>query len=366
MCAVPSFSVNPSSQRTEGEELARRLADCGFAKYHTDHMALISWSEEKGWHDAQITARRPFSLDPAAAVLHYGQEIFEGMKAYKNDKGEVFLFRPQHNARRFNLSARRLCMPQIPEELFIGAIEELLRLDHPWIPQRYGASLYLRPFMFASEPFLGVHPAKTYIFCVIAAPVSNYFKTDAKISLWAEDVLTRAVQGGTGEAKCGGNYAAAMEAQAIAARHGCDQVVFLDAQTHSYVEELGAMNIFFVFKDGVIKTPSLEGTILRGITRASLLELARDYGLRVEECRYSFAEWQQDAQSGQMIEAFACGTAATVAPIGKVRHKNGEFTIGAAQSEPHSWTERLKAALINIQTGKAADKHGWTYPVALR
>jgi len=365
MRKIPIFSVNPSPHKTSGAALAKILAEGKFGDYPTDHIAVIHWNEERGWHNAEICGRRPFALDPAAGVLHYAQEIFEGMKAYKNERGEVFLFRPQQNARRFNRSAQRMCMPPLPEELFLQAVEGVARLDHQWISPQPGHSLYIRPFMFASEAFLGVRPAREFTFCVTASPAANYFEAGAKIALWVEESLSRAAPGGTGEAKCGGNYAAGMEAQAIAARNGCAQTVFLDAIEHNYVEELGGMNIFFVFKDGVIKTPALDGTILRGITRASLLELARDKGFKTEECRYSFAQWQQDAKSGAMIEAFACGTAAIIAPIGKIRHKNGEFTIGAAQSAADSVTEQLKAALLGIQSGRAEDKYGWRYPVAI-
>lgn len=365
MGASPVFKIFPSAHKTEDAALEEIFARNDFGAFPTDHMALAQYSAEKGWHDMQICSRRPFTLDAAAGVLHYGQEIFEGMKAYKNGKGEVFLFRPQQNARRFNFSAQRMCMPQIPEAHFIEAVEALVRLDHRWISPKPGASLYLRPFMFASEAFLGVRPAREYIFCVIAAPASAYFRADAKIALWAEDTLIRAAQGGTGEAKCGGNYAGVMAAQAIAAEKGCAQVVFLDAKEHRYIEEAGGMNIFFVFKDGRIKTPALEGTILRGITRDSMIKLAQDKGLQVEECRYSLAEWQEDAQSGAMTEAFACGTAAVIAPIGKIRHKGGEFVIGTPQSPADSVTEQLKAELVGIQSGRRADKYGWAYPVAL-
>jgi branched-chain amino acid aminotransferase len=249
-------------------------------------------------------------------------------------------------------------MPAVPEELFLKAVEELVRVDKNWIPTG-DASLYLRPFMFANEAFLGVRPAQEYIFCVIASPVGAYFKGGAKaVSLWVETEYTRAAAGGTGAAKCGGNYAASLVAQAEASKKECDQVVFLDAAEHRWVEELGGMNVFFVMNDGSVVTPPLGGTILPGITRASVIVLAEEKGLRVEQRPYSFAEWQADAKSGKLVEAFACGTAAVLAGIGLVRHAGGEFLVGDGQTG--KLTTDLRQQLVGLQKGTTNDQRGWT------
>lgn len=339
------------------EARAAVLANPGFGTQFTDHMVTIDWAEGRGWHDAVVGPRQPIPLDPAASVLHYAQEIFEGLKAYKQADGSIALFRPEANAARFNHSARRLAMPDLPEELFVEAIERLVRIDKAWIPDGEGASLYLRPFMIATEAFLGVRPAKQYKFIVIASPAGNYFKSGAPaVSIWVSD-YTRAAPGGTGAAKCGGNYAASLVPQAEAIARGHDQVVFLDAAEHKWIEELGGMNLYFVFDDGSLLTPALTGTILPGITRDSLLTLAREEGLKVEEGRYSLDQWRADAQSGRLVETFACGTAAVVTPVGKVAGREGEFTVGSGG--PGQLTGKLKARLVAIQRGEAADSHGW-------
>jgi branched-chain amino acid aminotransferase len=305
-----------------------------------------------------VTARAPFPIDPASAVLHYAQEIFEGMKAYRTGDGRAVLFRPEQNARRFNESARRMAMPELPEALFLEAVDKLVRQDGDWIPSGEGGSLYLRPFMFANEAFLGVRPARDYIFCVIASPVGPYFKGGAKpVSIWVSEHYSRAAPGGTGAAKCGGNYAASLLAQAEAYKNGCDQVVFLDAAEKRYIEELGGMNVFFVMDDGSVVTPPLGGSILPGITRASIIQLARDAGATVVERPYTFEEWQADAKSGKLKEAFACGTAAVVAAIGTVKFDGGEFKISGGETGP--LTEKLRTQLVGIQKGQTNDPHGW-------
>lgn len=351
------FTIKPNANPMPEAERLEAFQALGFGTLFSDHMAVIHWNVVKGWHDAEITARGPFAIDPAAAVLHYAQEIFEGMKAYRTAEGRVVLFRPDENARRFNESAKRMAMPEIPQELFLEAIDLLVKTDAKWIPEGEG-SLYLRPFMFASEAFLGVRPARDYIFCVIASPVGPYFKGGAKaVKIWVSENYTRAAPGGTGAAKCGGNYAASLIAQSEAVSHGCDQVAFLDAAEHKWVEELGGMNVFFVMDDGSLVTPPLGGTILPGITRNSLISLMKDQGLNIAERPYSFEEWQADAKSGKLKEAFACGTAAVVAGIGEVKFTDGSFQIGTGETGPV--TLKIREQLVNIQRGKSNDPHGW-------
>lgn len=360
MADAPAIDFNriPHPAPVPGATRAEAVADPGFGKVFTDHMVSIEWSEGRGWHDATIGPRGPLSLDPAAAVLHYAQEIFEGLKAYKLADGTLALFRPDENARRFNESARRLAMPEIPEEAFVEAVRQLVTADKDWFPTVDGGSLYLRPFMFADEPFLGVRPAKHYKFLVICSPAGNYFKAGAPaVSIWVSENYTRAAPGGTGAAKCGGNYAASLVPQAEAIERGHDQVVFLDAAEHRWVEELGGMNVFFVFDDGRIVTPPLSGTILPGITRDSLIRLAREEGLDVREERYGIDQWRADAASGKLVECFACGTAAVVTPIGRVAGADDEFTVGSGG--PGQLTSKLREKLVAIQRGSAPDTHGW-------
>jgi branched-chain amino acid aminotransferase len=333
------------------------LANPGFGTNFSDHMVSIDWTEGRGWHDATIGPRQPIPLDPAAAVLHYAQEIFEGLKAYRQADGSIALFRPEANAARFNHSAERLAMPALPEETFIEAVRQLVAADRDWFPSVEGGSLYLRPFMIATEAFLGVRPARQYKFLVIASPAGNYFKSGAPaVSIWVSE-YTRAAPGGTGAAKCGGNYAASLVPQGEAMARGHDQVVFLDAEQHKWIEELGGMNLYFVMDDGSLITPPLTGTILPGITRDSIMTLAREEGLTVREERYSIDQWRDDAASGKLVETFACGTAAVVTPVGKVAGRDGEFTIGSGG--PGQLTEKLKARLVDIQRGAAPDPHGW-------
>jgi branched-chain amino acid aminotransferase len=333
------------------------LKDPGFGRVFTDHMVTIRWTKDHGWHDAQVRAREAISLDPAAAVLHYGQEIFEGLKAYNLSDGSIALFRPEQNARRFQTSAARMALPELPETLFMQAIEELVKIDKTWVPKGEG-SLYLRPFMIATEAFLGVRPAHECLFMLIASSVGNYFKGGAKaVTVWLSDRYTRAAEGGTGAAKCGGNYAASLLAQAEAIEQGCDQVVFLDAAEHRWVEELGGMNVFFVFDDGSLMTPPLSGTILPGVTRDSIIALARKEGRTVREERYSIEQWRADAASSKLREVFACGTAAVVSAIGKIKGTKGDIAIGDGNGGPI--TAALKAKLVGIQRGDIADSDGW-------
>ena len=363
MTMTSRFTHLPHPAPTPPAARDAMLADPGFGKVFTDHMVSIDWSEQAGWHSATLGPLAPLSLHPAAAVLHYAQEIFEGLKAYRLADGTLLadgtmaLFRPEANAARFNASAARLAMPELPEDLFTAACRELVMMDRDWFPSVVGGSLYLRPFMIATEAFLGVRPAKTYKFIVILSPAGNYFKSGAPaVSIWVSD-YTRASPGGTGEAKCGGNYAASLVPTAEAIERGHDQVLFLDAADHTWIEELGGMNLMFVFDDGSLITPPLSGTILPGITRDSIMQLARDEGLALREERYSLEQWRADAASGRLVEAFACGTAAVVTAVGKVCGKHGDFTIG--NGSPGPVTQRLKDRLTAIQRGETADPHGW-------
>ena len=351
------FSRKPTSKPVAADARAELLKDPGFGRVFTDHMVTIRWTKDRGWHDAQVGAREPITLDPAAAVLHYGQEIFEGLKAYTRSDGSIALFRPDQNARRFQASAVRMAMPELPEAVFLQAVEELVKIDQAWIPGGEG-SLYLRPFMFATEAFLGVRPSHECLFVLIASSVGSYFKGGAKaVTVWLSDRYTRAAEGGTGAAKCGGNYAASLLAQAEAIEHGCDQVVFLDAAEHRWVEELGGMNVFFVFDDGSMTTPPLSGTILPGITRDSVITLARREGRTVREERYSIEQWRADAASGRLREAFACGTAAVISAIGRIKSTTGDIVIGDGSGG--AITAALRAKLVGIQRGDVADTEGW-------
>src|ERR1700690_3508659 len=350
------FSCSPTSSPVASDARAELLKDPGFGRVFTDHMTVVRYNQANGWHGARIEPRANFPLDPATAVLHYAQEIFEGLKAYKRDDGGINLFRPDANARRFRDSSERMAMPALPEPVFIEAVEQVVHIDRAWRPGGED-SLYLRPFMIASEVFLGVKPSAEYIFAVIASPVGSYFKGGpAPVSIWVSENYTRAAIGGTGAVKCGGNYAASLRAQAEAIDHGCDQVVFVDALERRYIEELGGMNIFFVFDDGSLVTPPL-GTILPGITRDSIIALAKDAGTPVHEELYTIDQWRSDAASGRLKEAFACGTAAGISPIGKVCSASGDFMISGGAAGPVAMG--LRKQLVDIQYGRAADPHNW-------
>ena len=335
------------------------LQDPGFGKLFTDHMVVIDYDADKdGWHKATLGPREAIPLDPAAAVLHYAQEIFEGMKAYKQVDGSLALFRPEQNAQRFNRSAARMAMPDLPEDLFLESIRQLVSRDRDWVPSDPDGSLYLRPFMFASEAFLGVRPARQYKYVLIASPVGPYFKGGAKpVKIWVSQDYVRAAPGGTGAAKTGGNYAASLVPQAEGIEQGCDQVVFLDAVEKKWIEELGGMNLFFVFDDGSVITPPLTGTILPGITRDSLIALMREEGLEVREDQYNIDQWRADATSGRLLETMACGTAAVVTPVGTVSSHDGDFTIGTGGTG--QLTAKMRERLTGLQKGIAEDMHGW-------
>ena len=333
------------------------LADPGFGKHFTDHMVDICWSERGGWHRPRVQPYGPITLDPAASVLHYGQEIFEGLKAYRHADGSIWSFRPDANARRLQRSAKRLALPELPEQYFIEALRQLIAIDGDWVPSAPETSLYLRPFMFAKEAFLGVRPAHKVAFYVIASPAGAYFHGGVKpVSIWLSTEYSRAGKGGTGAAKTGGNYAASLVAQAEAAEHGCAQVLFLDSVEGKWLEELGGMNVVLVYKDGTLVTPKSD-SILEGITRDSILQLAEDRGHRVERRQVSIDEWREGAASGDIVEAFACGTAAVVTPIGMI--KAADFEIGSPDAVAGELTMSLRAELTDIQYGRRPDPHGW-------
>ncbi|BAK84419.1 branched-chain amino acid aminotransferase [Komagataeibacter medellinensis] len=354
------FTLSPNASPVTAQQRAQILANPGFGRVFTDNMVVIRYQEGRGWHDARVQPFAPLALNPACAVLHYAQEIFEGMKAYRTAESGITLFRPYANAARFAKSAARLAMPEVPEEVFVEAVRQLVRVDHAWVPDKPDESLYIRPFMIANETFLGVKPASEYLFMVIASPVGAYFGEEA-VSVWVSD-FCRAAPGGTGEAKCGGNYAASLLAQQEAKGHGCAQVLFLDAVERRWIEEMGGMNVFFVFDDGSLATPPLTGTILRGITRDSLLTLARAQGLTVREEPYAIDQLYADAASGRLKEVFACGTAAVVSPIGRFRGPKGDAVVGKGQGIGPV-TAKLRSALIAIQRGTAPDPHNWVEKV---
>ncbi|MDQ4051861.1 MAG: branched-chain amino acid aminotransferase [Actinomycetota bacterium] len=354
------ISTAISDSQVSDERLAEILANPGFGTHFTDHMFTLEWTPEHEWHAGRITPYGPLTMDPATAVLHYAQEIFEGMKAYRHDDGSVWTFRPAENAARMVRSSQRLALPQLPPEIFVQAVDELVKVDQRWVPDNAGEkSLYLRPFMFASEVFLGVRPAQHVTFMVIASPAGAYFKGGVKpVTLWLTEEYTRAGRGGMGAAKTGGNYASSLVAQQEATAHGCDQVVFLDGQEGTYVEELGGMNMYYVFDDGHIVTPET-GTILEGITRASIIELAGKMGHQVEERKLSIDEWRDGVTSGRITEIFACGTAAVVTPVGALKWDGGEAPAPASTD----LTMRIRQALVDIQYGRAEDTFGWMHQV---
>ena len=352
-----AFTVTPNEQPVPDAERDVILADPGFGQHFTDHMVDICWSERGGWHRPRVQAYGPISLDPAAAVLHYAQEIFEGLKAYRHADGSIWSFRPDANGRRLQRSAKRLALPELPVEYFVESIKQLIAVDGSWVPSAPETSLYLRPFMFAKEAFLGVRPAKKVNYYVIASPAGAYFTGGVTpVSIWLSTDYSRAGKGGTGAAKTGGNYASSLLPQAEAYEHGCAQVLFLDAQEATYIEELGGMNVVLVKRDGTLVTPESD-SILEGITRDSILQLAEDRGHRVERRRVTIDEWREGVESGDIVEVFACGTAAVVTPIAQLKAK--DFTVGDADAPAGELTMSLRQELTDIQYGRLPDRHGW-------
>ncbi|MFJ2874163.1 branched-chain amino acid aminotransferase [Streptomyces sp. NPDC087298] len=357
-----TIELKPSSNPLSDAEREASMVNPGFGRHFTDHMVTIKWTEGRGWHDAQLVPYGPLSIDPANMTLHYAQEIFEGLKAYRQPDGSVATFRPEANAKRFQGSARRLAMPELPVETFIAACDALVKQDEAWVPAHGGEeSLYLRPFMIATEIGLGVRPSNEYLFLVIASPAGAYFPGGVKpVSIWLSENRVRAVPGGLGDAKTGGNYAASLLAQAEATEKGCDQVAYLDAVEHKWVEELGGMNLYFVYGNKIV-TPTLTGSLLAGVTRDSLLKVARDLGYESEEGRVSIDQWREDSANGSLTEVFACGTAAVITPVGTVKCEGAEWLQG--DGTPGEVTMKLRERLLDIQRGIAEDAHGWMHPL---
>ena len=356
------FTITPTDNPTPDAERAKILQDPAFGQQFTDHMVSIDWTEEDGWHNAQVRAYEPISLDPASNVFHYGQAIFEGLKAYRHTDGSITAFRPEQNAKRLQNSAKRMAMPELPEDIFLEAVRQIVAIDKDWVPEAGGeASLYLRPFMIGTEKTLGVKPSTSYSFYIIASPAGAYFSGGVKpVSVWISEDYVRAAPGGTGDAKFAGNYAASLLAQQQAAEKGCDQVVWLDACERKYIEEMGGMNLIFVEGSGdnaKIITPELTGSLLPGITRKSLLQVAQDLGYAAEERKITVDQWRTGVQDGTISETMACGTAAVITPVGTVKSKDGEFTVN--NNEAGEITMAMRERLRGIQTGEVEDTHGW-------
>ncbi|MBQ8503716.1 MAG: branched-chain amino acid aminotransferase [Clostridia bacterium] len=344
----------PKAKPAKGDKL-------GFGHIFTDHMFMMNYTEGKGWHDARIVPYGNISLDPSAMVFHYGQEMFEGLKAYRGENDKIYLFRPDMNAKRANASNERLCIPEIPEEMFVEAVKAVVDIDRDWVPSDEGTSLYIRPFVIATDEFLGVAPSKTYLFIVILSPSGAYYESGlAPVGIWIEDEYVRAVKGGMGFAKTGGNYAASLIAQVKAHDSGYSQVLWLDGVERKYIEEVGAMNIMFKI-NGKVVTPALNGSILPGITRNSILHVCRSWGYEVEERRISVEELVAAAKDGSLEEVWGTGTAAVVSPVGKLRYMDDVMTIG--DGGIGELTQKLYDELTGIQWGKREDPYGWRIEV---
>ena len=329
----------------------------GFGTYFTDHMFMMDYTEGVGWHDARIVPYAPIAMDPATMVLHYAQETFEGLKAYRNPKGEITLFRPEMNARRMINSNKRICMAELPEDMFVEAVEAIVKYEQDWIPTAKDTSLYIRPFMFASEASVGVHPAKSYTFVIILSPVGSYYPEGVNpVKIWVEDEYVRAVKGGTGFTKCGGNYAASIAAQVKAESHGYTQVLWLDGVHRKYVEEVGTMNVMFLIDDTVVTAP-LEGSVLPGVTRDSIIHILKDWGYKVEERELSIDELMEAGRNGKLKEAFGTGTAAVISPVGQLYYKGEEIVINDFKTGKKK--KKLYDTLTGIQWGRLEDKYGW-------
>ena len=332
-----------------------------FGTVFTDHMFVMDYDPENGWHDGKIVPYGPLALDPATVVFHYGQEMFEGLKAYKTKEGKVQLFRPDMNAKRTNNTNKRMCIPQIDEQMYIDAIKELVAVDKDWIPQKPDTALYIRPFIIGTDKFLGVAASNTYKFIIILSPVGPYYESGlAPTRIYVENEFVRSAPGGTGYAKIGGNYAAAMIAEQKAHDMGYDQVLWLDAKEGKYVEEIGTSNAFFKI-DGELYTAPLEGTILPGITRDSMITVMKDWGYKVNEVRFTIEDVFKAAEEGRLEEVFATGTAAVISPVGELYWDDRHIVIN--NNEIGELSQKLYDELYGIQTGEKADTRGWIVPV---
>lgn len=349
-------------QLTRSEQpKAKPEGPLGFGKIFSDHMFIMDYTKGQGWHDPRIVPYQDISISPASMVFHYGQEMFEGLKAYRGEGGETYLFRPEMNAKRTNMTNDRICIPNIPEEDYVQAVRELVKVDADWVPTAPGTSMYIRPFIIATEPYLGVDISKNFMFIIILSPSGAYYESGlAPVSIWIEDDFVRAVKGGMGFAKTGGNYAASLAAQVKAHDAGYAQVLWLDGVERRYIEEVGAMNIFFKI-DGKVITPALNGSILPGITRDSVLTLCRDWGLPVEERQISVEELLKAQKDGTLEEVFGTGTAAVISPVGKLRYKDEVMEIGGA--EIGALSQRIYDSVTGIQCGKLPDPRGWRLKV---
>ncbi|HTW21866.1 MAG TPA: branched-chain amino acid aminotransferase [Mycobacteriales bacterium] len=354
------FSVEPTPSPTTPERLAEIFEAPGFGKVFSDHMVTVRWTPERGWHDARVRPYAPLEIDPATHILHYGQSIFEGFKAYRQPDGGVATFRPQVNGARFQRSAERMALPILEVDDFVSACDRLITLDAAWVPTGSDDSLYIRPFMVATEVGLGVRPATDVLFMVIASPAGSYFAAGSHaVSIWLSEDYSRSAPGGTGAAKCGGNYAASLIAQQEAIAHGCEQVLFLDAVERRWLEEFGGMNLWLVLDNGTMVTPELTGTILEGVTRDTIATLAAEMGHEVEERRIDIDEWRKGVESGAIAEAFACGTAAVITSVGSLRWREGEVTMPSATPV----ADAIRSTLVDLQHGRGPDPHGWMHKV---
>lgn len=357
------FAVERTATPTSDAERAQVLEDPKFGMKFSDHMVRMTWTDEDGWQDRRVEPYAPLQMDPAASVLHYANEIFEGLKAYKWADGSIWTFRPQANAERLQRSARRMALPEVSVEDFIGSIEALVQVDSEWVPTAPESSLYLRPFTIATDVFLGLRRPKQVDYLVIASPSGPYFHGGVKpVSIWVERDYHRAGPGGTGAAKCGGNYASSLMPMIEAGKRGFDQVMYLDAVTSDVVEELGGMNVFIVLKDGTVATPILNGNILEGVTRSSIIELLSERDYKVVERDITVSELREGIANGDVVEAFACGTAAIITPMGRLAGEDFDLTIGDGQ--PGDVTMSVRQQLTDIQYGRAEDTYGWMHRLA--
>ncbi|MDO5646016.1 MAG: branched-chain amino acid aminotransferase [Dermabacter sp.] len=361
---TPASYAAPSAERRFSDaERAAVLANPGFGDHFTDYMAHQRWTNADGWSAGEVLPYGPLQLEPAAAVFHYAQEVFEGLKAFRHADGSVWTFRPQKNAERMRASARRLALPELSDEAFLDSLAAVVQADEPWVPEGGESSLYLRPFMFASENFLGVRAAHQVDYFVIASPAGNYFPRGVQpLVVWVSPLAARAGRGGTGAAKCGGNYASSLEGKRQAGAAGADEVMFLDSETHTNIDELSGMNVFVLYRDGRLVTPKLTGSILPGVTRDSIMRLAADRGLKASEDSVNLEALLADIASGEVTEMFACGTAAVINPIGELRTEDGTWSIGDGGSG--ATTMSLRSELTDIQYGRTDDRHGWLYRLA--